>query len=202
MEEHEKPDSSRGPGFGFSLLYFVLHLATIYLVAQYVVMAVEGQFHNAILPMLGVPSREGVLESAFNLLPFFSVLCGLLFGLMAATYNHRAAQFVWIVPTTVLAFKFITFPSSLFANHFALAFHHYFAGGFLIPESHNYRELFMNYGPESERGMDQLRFTAPVYVSVAYGLASWTGSRLGIRLPLLGAPKPPDILPSNDAQPS
>jgi hypothetical protein len=73
MEEHEKPDSSRGPGFGFSLLYFVLHLSTIYLVAQYVVMAVEGQFHNAILPMLGVPSREGVLESAFNLLPFFSV---------------------------------------------------------------------------------------------------------------------------------
>ena len=171
--------------FGLAFLQFLMHLAAVYLVANFLVLPLTAQFHDRILPLLGMPPGESRFQFAFNHLLLFGVVCGLCSGIIVAGYNHCAAQFVWTVPVAILAFKFINFPSSLFSNHFTLAFHHYLAGGFLIPEFHSYREMFAGWSPDYERGLDQVRFTLPVYVSIAYGCASWVGGRLGIRLPLL-----------------
>jgi hypothetical protein len=186
-----EPVKSSGGKFGLAFLRFLMHLAVVYLVANFLVLWLIGQFHDRILPLLGMSPDASRFQFAFNHLLLFGVVCGLCSGIIVAGYNHRAAQFVWAVPAAILAFKFITFPSSLFANHVSLAFHHYLAGGFLIPEFHSYREMFAGWSPDYERGLDQVRFTLPVYVSTAYGCASWAGARLGIRLPLrplLGLP--------------
>jgi hypothetical protein len=171
-------------------IYFLLHLSAIYVLANFAVVWLAAEVHNVILPLVGKPSAESRLAFAFDHLPLFSILCGAVAGFIAATYRHRAAWFVWIVPTAVLAYKFVTFPSSIFQNGYALAFHHYIAGGFLIPEFHSLREMLQNLSSDDIRGADQVRFSVPVYVGAAYSCAAWIGGLLGIRLPLLGAPPP------------
>ena len=188
MEQTAPVNPSRGRFLGLTVLQFLLHLAVVYLLANSVVVWLSAQFHNLILPLLGMPSNQSRFAFAFNHLLLFSVMCGLAAGIVAATYKHRAAQFVWIVPVIILVYKFLTFPAGLFQDRFALAIHHYVAGGFLIPEFHTYQEMFMGWNSDYERGIDQVRFTVPVYVGLAYGVASWAGARLGIRFPLFGAP--------------
>jgi hypothetical protein len=172
-----------------SVAQFLLHLAIVYLLAKFTVLWLSSVTHNVILPLLRLPSQEGRIEFAFNHLALFSMLCGIIFGLVAGTYKHRAAQLVWIVPVIILTYRFVTFPASVFENHFDVAFHHYFARGFLIAEAHDYSELFGGWNSDYVRGLDQLTYTVPVYVSIAYGFATWVGARLGIRLPLLGVPQ-------------
>jgi len=188
MEQTAHANLSKRKFLALTLLQFLLHLAVVYLLANSVVVWLSAQFHNLILPLLGMPSSQSRLAFAFNHLLLFSVVCGMAAGIVAATYKHRAAQFVWIVPAIILAYKFLTFPAGLFQDRFALAFHHYLAGGFLIPEFHTYHEAFMGWNSDYERGIDQMWFTVPVYVGLAYGVASWAGARLGIRFPLFGAP--------------
>ncbi len=194
--EQAVPAKSNFEKLGRTVLWFLLHLAIVYLLTNFLVLWLTGQFHNVILPLIGMPPTESRLEFAFNHLLLFSVLCGLLSGAIAASYNPREAQFVWIIPTIVLAFKFVTFPSSLLENHFALAFHHYFGGGFFIPEYHSYHELFANFSPDYLRGLDQNHFTAPIYVSVAYSFSFWAAARLGIRLPMFGTRRTSNAGPS------
>jgi hypothetical protein len=170
-----------------SLFRFLLHLSIVYLVAKFAVFWPMPIVHDRILPFLGMRPEEGRFTYAFNHLFLFSVICGACAGIIAAKYRDGAAQWVWLVPTCVFAYKFATFPSSLFEDHFALAYHHYLAGGFLIPEFHTFKEMFEGWNTDYERGLDQIRFTVPVYVSLAYGCASWVGARLGIRVPGLEA---------------
>lgn len=63
-------------------------------------------------------------EFAFSHLFAFTFFPALTVGFMYSEwFRHRVALFVWIVPVVVLAYKFATFPSSLFQNHLAVAFH-------------------------------------------------------------------------------
>jgi hypothetical protein len=107
------------------------YLAIVYLVAKFTVWWLTGGAHNVILPLLRLPSSEGRVEFAFNRLALFSILCGLISGLVAATDKHRAAQLVWIVPRHSSRLPFATFPESVFESHFELAFHHFVARSFL-----------------------------------------------------------------------
>jgi len=172
---------------------FLLHLAAVYLLAKFAVLRLSAQAHNVILPLLRLPSHESRLEFAFNHLLLFSVLCGLVAGFIAfvieGAHHHRLAQFAWVVPAIILAYKFTTYPASVLENHFAAAFHYYLGSGFLIPDFHSYDAMFTGWSPDYTRGLDQLRFTAPMYIGIAYGFAIWVGSRFGIYLPLPGARK-------------
>jgi hypothetical protein len=75
----------------------------------------------------------------------------------------------------------------MFEDHFAAAFHEYFAGGFIIPEFHSYEELFQFVAPNPDamRGMEQLRYTAPVYAAIGYSIGAWYAIRF--RIPKLEA---------------
>jgi hypothetical protein len=97
---------------------------------------------------------------------------------MNARFKRNAAQFVWIVPAAILAYKFLTFPAqSVFQSHFSTAFHQYFGGGFVIPEFRSWQELFSEATSNADmaRGMIQVRFSAPFYAGVGYSLAAWIG---------------------------
>ena len=170
---------------GWNLFLLLLHLAVIYLIARTCVAWLAWQIHDFWLPLVQTPSTESSFQFLFaHLLPL-SIFSGTVGGLVTSRYRHSAARYVWIVPVAVLAFKFAAFPSGVFESHFHAAFQHYFAGGFLIGEYHNYRELFQVVGSnhDATRGLDQLEFTAPAYVGVVYSLTNWICMRLNLHLP-------------------
>jgi len=156
---------------------FALHLLAVYLVVQFLTMWVAGRVHDIFLPfVLQHQPTVSYFQFAFSHLFAFSFFPALAVGFMYSEwFRHRVALLVWIVPAAVLAYKFATFPASLFQSHFALAFHEYFASGFTIPEFHSYRELFELVGPNPDmaRGIQQLHYTAPVYAACGYSLGTW-----------------------------
>jgi hypothetical protein len=89
------------------------------------------------------------------------------------------------VPALVLVFELIAFQgtsSVLDQNRFS-AFHYYFGSTFLFPDAHTYGWGSKAYweavgsSPDVGRALAQLKFTAPLYASLAYSLASWLGIR-------------------------
>jgi hypothetical protein len=185
------PDTPRAAAWNhpaiWNALGFALHLAVVYLIAEFCVAWLGGFVFGRLLPLLGTPSSDSSFGFLFSHLLILSSVCGLVGGIVTAKYRHRVALYVWIVPVAILIYKFVTFPSTLFENHFAAAFHHYFDGGFSIPEFHNYRDLFQNFNSDSARGLDQLQTAAPAYVAIAYGLATWIGMRLNLDIPGLSS---------------
>jgi hypothetical protein len=110
----------------------------------------------------------------FSFLPAFAV------GLISAGFKHSVAQFVWLVPAVVLAYKFLTFPaSSVLQSQFQVAFHQYFGSGFQIPQFRDWHEfwIIMRTNPDMLRGKAQLDFTAPFYAGIGYSVAAWIGRR-------------------------
>ena len=168
---------------------FVLHLLAAYLIVQFLTMWVAGRVHDVILPFVQQHQPTvSYFQFAFSHLFAFSFFPGLAVGFMYSEwFRHRVALMVRVVPLAVLACKFATFPSSLFQNHFVVAFHEYFGAGFVIPEFHSYRELFdfVATNPDARRGMEQLHYTAPVYAAIGYGLGAWLPIRF--RFPKLDA---------------
>jgi hypothetical protein len=172
----------------YSLLWkslgFALHLAVVYLIANFCIAWLAGLVHNIVLPAIGLPSGVSRFQFLFSHLLLLSILCGLVGGLITAKYNHRVAQYVWAVPLAVLAYKIATFPVSVLQGQLGVAFHHYLGGGFLVPEFRTYHEMFsLVADPDMQRGMDQMQATAPVYVGIAYGIANWVGIRMKISIP-------------------
>ncbi len=165
---------------------FVLHLACVYLVAAYGALWLSGRFHDWVLPLF---DREPVstFQFLFSHLFVFNVSCALVAALAYSRYRHRVACYVWIVPAAVLAYKLLAF--GIGANHSVLgstfhesAFHHYFGGGFSIPEYHSYRELLQIgwSNPDMHRGFDQKNFTAPFYAGGAYSVVTFLAIRLNL----------------------
>jgi len=169
-----------------------LHLAAVYAIVRFVTIWLAGLTHGTILPFLQQrPPSGSVFQFAFSHLFAFSFLPALIFGFLYAEwwYRHRVAVFVWIVPVAVLSYKFAIFPTTIFQNHFAAAFHEYFGGGFVIPEFHyhNYQELFQLVAPNPDvmRGLEQFGYTAPAYVAIGYSIGTWMAIRF--RIPKLEA---------------
>lgn len=174
---------------GWQALWFFVHLAAVYVIVQFVTPWLAGWTYKTLLPILRSPS--GRFQFFFSHLLAFSFIPAFVSGVVNARFRHRAAQFVWLVPTTILAYKFVTFPAqSVFQSQFAAAFHHYFGGGFVIPDTSNFRDLFafgVNY--DTMRGMAQHQFTAPFYAGIGYSLAAWVSCRTKLRQRVTGIVK-------------
>ena len=165
---------------GWQPLWFLLHLAAVYAIVKFVTPWLAGWTRGTLLPLLQHPTASGSFEFLFSHILAFSFIPAFLSGLVNARFKHRAAQFVWLVPAVILAYKFATFPaSSVLQSQFPAAFHQYFGGRFLIPEFRNWHELFSIAGSNSDmtRGMAQLQFTAPFYGAIGYSVAAWIGRR-------------------------
>ena len=162
---------------------YVLHLAAVYVIVNFTTLWVAGRVHDTLLPLIQQHSpTESSFEFVFSHLLLLSFFPAIVVGFAYAQwYPHKVALFVWIVPLAILVYKFCTFPTSAFENHFTVAFHEYFAGGFLIGEFHSYRELFqLAASYDMRRGMEQLHFTAPVYAGIGYGIGTWLGMRYDV----------------------
>jgi hypothetical protein len=161
-------------------LRFFLHLAAVYVIVWYSAPWLSGLIHDRVLPLLQSPSDVGSLQFFFSHVFAFTFVPGLLAGFLNAKYKHHVAVFVWTIPFVVLACRVITFPTSVFQDHFGTAFHYYFSSGFIIPEFHSYKELFSLITPNSDatRGIAQLHACGPFYAGVGYSLAALVSIRV------------------------
>jgi hypothetical protein len=184
-------DSSKAVIVGWQTVRFLLHLAAIYVIASYFPPRLAGWIRASLLPLLQVTTSSSSFQFLFSHIFEFSFFPGLIAGLANAKFKHKAAQYVWLVPTIVLAYKFVAFPtpprsvldsaSSVFPT-FSAAFHQYFAGDFLIGEYRNWGDFWsmVTSNPDMMRGMTQLRVTAPFYAAVGYCLAAWFALRFDV----------------------
>jgi hypothetical protein len=184
-------DSSKAVVVGWQTVRFLLHLSAIYVIASYYPPRLAGWISTSLLPLLKVPTSSSSFQFLFSHIFEFSFIPALVAGLANAKFKHKAAQYVWLVPTIVLAYEFVTFPiaprsvldsaSSVFPK-FSAAFHQYFAGDFLIGEYRDWSDFWstVRSNPDMMRGMTQLRVTAPFYAGVGYCLAAWSALRFQV----------------------
>lgn len=167
------------------IVRFLLHLAAVYFIAKVSTPWLAGWTRNTLLPILQTPaSSSGRFEFLFSHIFAFSFAPALLVGLSNARFKHKVAEFVWLVPAVILAYKFFTYStgtSVLQGESWAAlsAFHQYFGGGFLVPEFGNWNQLWTIVGsnPDMRRGLAQLNFTAPFYAGIGYSVGAWIGMR-------------------------
>ena len=170
---------ARYTGNFWQVLWFFLHLAAVYALVQFCAPWFSGWTAGRLLPVLQHRTSLGPFEFFFSHLFVFNVIPAVLVGLLNARFKHKAAQFVWVVPTAILAYKFFTFPTaSVFASPFSGAFHQYFEGGFPLPGSWTSTDIRSEADSfDILRALAQLQFTAPFYAGVGYSFAAWIGRR-------------------------
>ena len=168
---------------GWQVLWFLLHVAAVYAITNFCTPWLAGWTRGTLLPLVQHPTSSSSFEFLFSHLLAFSFVPAFAVGLINARFKHRVAQFVWLVPTIILAYKFLFFPApSVFHGQFSAAFHQYFGGGFLIPEFRDWHEFWTIVGSNSDmtRGRAQLDFTAPFYAGIGYSVAAWIGRRANL----------------------
>jgi hypothetical protein len=176
--------SGRSKAAVWQMLWFVLHLAGIYVIVNFCTVPLSAWIRETVLPVLHHPTSSGHFEFLFSHLFAFSFIPGFATGLVNTGLKQKAAQFVWLVPAAALAYKFATFPaSSVMQSRFHQAMHWYFGGQFVIPEFYNWREFWsiVYSNRDMTRGMAQLNFTAPFYASVGYSIAAWIARQTQIK---------------------
>jgi len=174
----------QGGARGWRTVRLLLHLAVVYAIAAFATPQLGAWTKNTLLPFLQRPTSSGSLQFLFSHVFALSFIPGFLAGLANARFKHKVAQYVWLAPAIILAYKIFTFPApaqSVFASWFSLhqqqlssAFQQYFGGGFVIREHSDYSDFWSIWrsNPDMARGMGQLRFTAPFYAAVGYCLAA------------------------------
>ena len=175
--EDTRPKYSAGK---WQILWFLLHLAAVYAIVKFFTPSLAGWTWGTLLPLLQRPPSSSRFEFLFSHILAFSFLPALIAGLVNARFKHMAAQFVWVLPALILAYKFATFPApSVLQSQSAAAFRQYFGGGFTIRAFRDWREFwaFVATSSDMARGMAQLQYTAPFYAGVAYSVGAWTGRR-------------------------
>jgi hypothetical protein len=166
-------------------LWYGAHLFTVYFVVKLITPRLSGWTWSTVLPFLQAPTSASPLEFLFSHLLLLSFVPGFFAGLLSSRIMPKYAQLVWIVPTALLAYKLTTFHGpvwGLSGGQSWPALHHFFGGGFLIPEYRDWHEFweFAGSNPDVSRGMAQLNFTAPFYAGLAYSLAAWLQQRTGL----------------------
>ena len=172
-----------GKSRGWLVLWFLLHVAVIYAITNFCTAWLAGWTRGTLLPLLQQPTSLSGFEFLLSHIFAFSFIPAFAVGLVNSRFKHSVAQFVWLVPTVVLAYKFRTFPApSVFQSQFHPAFHQYFGGGFLIPDFQNWHDFstIVRTNPDLMRGRAQLDFTAPFYAGIGYSVATWIGHRTNL----------------------
>jgi hypothetical protein len=99
----DKPPGYSGVGWRF--LCFLFHLAAIYALVEFLTPWLAGWTVGRLLPLLQHPTSSGPFQFLFSHLFAFSFIPAFLFGLINGRFKHKEAQFVWLVPAVILAYK-------------------------------------------------------------------------------------------------
>jgi hypothetical protein len=162
--------------YAWQLILFLAHLAVVYLLVNFCVPRLAGWTNAKLIPTLTQhPQSRSGYEFLFSHIFLLSAIPAFITGLVNAKFRHKAAEFVWIVPTVILLYQIVTFPSqSVLHSQFSAVLHEYFGGGFSIPEFRSWKEFWQltAWNRDMARGMEQLKFTAPFYAGIIYSLSA------------------------------
>src|SRR5215475_3465856 len=130
---------------GWQIFWFVVHVAGVYAVVKFVTPLVAGWTHSILLFL--DRSTPGSFQFFFSHILLFSFFPAFTFGLINSRWKQRVAEFVWLFPAGILTYQCLTFavPSSsvlVSQSRFPAVFHQFFAGGFAIPEFHDWTEFW------------------------------------------------------------
>jgi len=167
---------------------FLAHLAVVYLLVNTVPSWLAGQVHGTLLPAVErhAPTTSGFQFFFTHLMAFSAIPAFVVAFVVGQRFRHSAAFFVWTVPAAVLIYKIAVFePVSALAPHWTAAMFQYFGGNFHIEEFHSWKQLFeiAVVNADLTRGLEQLRYTAPLYAAIGYSVGAFISS--SIRMPWL-----------------
>ena len=180
----------------------ILHLVAIYGVARICPPLLSNFFHDVVYPvLLRRPPGGGSWQFFFSHLFVFSFLPALIVGFVNSQWlPHRIARFVWTIPMTMLIVVFVLSASTgtgLFVeNNIQQAFYYFFGGNFVIPgEYHAKRELVKGFlhNPDFLRGLEQFKFTVPMYVGLAYSIGARLSAFVKTPVPICSVANPNPI---------
>jgi hypothetical protein len=158
--------------------WYVVHLSTVYISVRWLTPFLGEQVYGWLMHVSFRGENQSDFQFLYSHLFLLSIIPAFCAGIINRRYERKAALFVWIVPSAILAYKFCTFHVDIFQSQIAGACHEYFASNFSVPAFRNYREMFEIAGSNSDvlRGIEQLRFTAPFFASIAYAAAALLGN--------------------------
>jgi len=161
-----------GVAWGWQPFRYALHLAAAYGIAVFVTPYFAGWTGGTLLPLLGHAPVNRHFEFFFSHLLAFSFIPAFVAGFVNARFRHAVAEFVWVVPCAILAYRIAIYAhtSSVLYSSSGIpqGFYHYFDSEFSIPSYSDYKEMFQSFSgnPDVFRGLDQLHYTAPFYASL------------------------------------
>lgn len=183
ISERLSNKDSRYAASGWQILRFVFHLTAIYAVVKFFTPYLARWTRTSLLPLLQLPTSASSFEFLFSHLLAFSFVPAFLLGLLNSRFKHKIAQFVWLVPASILGYKLAMFSApSVLDNQLSSAFYHYFNSEFLVGEFRDWQSFWatLRSNADTLRGLDQLWFTAPFYAGVGYSLGAWIGLRTDV----------------------
>lgn len=154
-----------------------IHLASVYISSRFLTPALGGQAFRWIYRM-SFPIEKSSFQFFYSHLFMLSILPAICLAIVNIRYEQKTALFVWLLPSTILAYKFFTFHSGIFQSQIGGAYHEYFSSNFVIPAYRNYREMFQGVNSDLLRGAEQARFTSPFFASIAYTIVALIGWRV------------------------
>jgi hypothetical protein len=92
VQSQAKP-AARRAGVGWQMVWFFLHLATVYGVVSFCTARPAGFRRGVLLPLLDHPSSAGRLDYLYPRLFAFRFIPPFLADLVNARFKHKAAQF-------------------------------------------------------------------------------------------------------------
>ncbi len=120
-----------------------------------------------IMPLLGMPSHMPAGSEWLQHFELTSIVPALVAGYLLSRYFGRLAQYAWILPTIVLAYKLLTFTEpqvSVLAPHPSIRWEYFFvvAQGF--------------GGVDPHRVVEQITVVAPFYAGLAYSAGAFAAT--------------------------
>jgi hypothetical protein len=122
QEAPTEPPARAGVHSAWQVVRFGLHLSAVYLTVHFCSIWLAGRFHDWAVPLVDPGNGTSTLQFVFTHLFAFTFIPGFAVGLVNAKYCHKVALFVWTIPATILAYKFSTFPTTVFQSHFRALF--------------------------------------------------------------------------------
>ena len=165
------------PAGALQVIWFLTHLAAVYIIVNSVTPWLAGWTGHTFLPGLQITNESSSNEEFFfSHLFVFCFVPTLVAGFNNLKFKHRVAEYAWVVPGMVLAYKLATFSvaTSVLAHTSVSAFHQYFGSDFFVPQYHNWQEFWeiVRSNPDMTRGLAQVQFTGPFYAGVGYSLGA------------------------------
>jgi hypothetical protein len=154
---------------------FALHTAVAVVCGIHLGPWLLSRWYVWIMPLLGMPSHMPTGSDWLQYFELTSIVPALVAGYVLSRYFGRLAQYAWIVPTIVLAYKLLTFTEpqvSVLAPHPSMRWEYFFVIQRTVPT------FALDFGGVDpiRRAVEQINVVAPFYAGLAYSAGAFAAT--------------------------